>query len=1369
MASKTNQSIVLSGSERPRPNHHQHIGPADPDTPIAITIVVRRRPGSPPLPDLEYWHNTPIQERRAISRAAYAQVYGAASDDLDAVNAFATAHGLRVLDSHAGRRCVIVEGSRAQLETAFGITLQHYRANQDTYRGYDGPVQVPNDLAGVVEAVIGLDNRPRCIRATNDPSTDLADMLLLVPQIAQAYHFPNTGAADQTIGVFGGNGAYISGDILDSKTGYFAQLKSGDWLAYSKTPTIKEVDMVVGGMTYRNEPTTNSDIGELTLDICACATVAQGCTVNVYFAGNFEQSWIAFLNRVLQPENEQAPTVLTSSWFFDIDDSTATASGVGDASNPATPAGQIHGLFQSLAVAGVPIFYAQGDCGADNWAPLTEDTVDNRTVPDGKSHVAYPGTDPWVTSCGGTVVAVDSANARTAEVVWHDAWGAGNFGAPNYYDSKTQNPQTNWGTTGGGISAQFEIPPYQSSIGFAGVYPTVDTGTSALVSGRGVPDVAGHVAYTGFVENGTPGLNQAGTSAVAPLYAGLYAVLRSTLGREFGPFNEALYALADVAFNDITEGNNSSDDTPANVMLAFQGATNPPQQSSLSPNAPYFTAAQGWDPCTGLGSIDGTKLLNALIAQLYPPTKPNYYFLVQQGSFGKDAVQLNVGYAGAVSLILEGYTPKAAKAFGLPSVQTSAPSVKVVSGQPSDESAQLTTTPQRIIYPCTVTFSSDGVFPASGAQPTTVTLSSHAPPDSNLPQATADLELDGGDVPFFDNYDSAGTNAWYYSNDLRVFTVTPAINATPLYGIKLGADAAGTSWNGQGEPAWDTSAAYGYMQALLNELNSVGAEPSTDVFAGFPGQGTALDTMSSVTPFYSDPSQPYATTSPNYQNYTFAVARVRVTGTKNTTTPDDVRVLFRLFTGVTSDTDYATRTYPNDTLDSQQQPLSPGVGHTGIGSLYFTPATIPMFATGNYSSSPVNDDYPQFPLFTSINDQPVKIGSSGESYAYYGCYVNIYDPTNLIGSKPINSQLWGTHHCIVAQLVYDGAPMPTAAGVLQGPEYSSNFAQRNVQVTLSDNPGPPDTHRVPQAFDTRPSAALGDGPLQNYPDELMIDWGNTPVGARAQIYWPQVDSAAVLALAQTLYTTHQLSAVDAHTVGCAVPEGYTFLPIPPGTDDSYAGLFTVDLGPQTVTVGQELMITVRRLATRNPPPALQPGPPTHSDEALRPPELLTNWRYVVGSFAVQIPVTTARVMLPSDENTLAIMNWRLTQMDPGNRWTPVLDRYIGYLKKRVDGLGGDSGAIVASPWGVSSQSIHHRCERTGKIEDLMYDRFGDFEGFRLRTEHGQWNTYLCHEHAIEALIYRAWQDRSVVTVCSRTTQPHDPIEITLRSGRQLTN
>ncbi len=264
----------LPGSERPRPDSHTLVGPVDPGAEIGLTLILRPRPGSPLLPDLAHWQATPIGQRHFPTPDEYAQTYGAAQADLDAVAAFAANHGLTVLESHAGRRSVTLKGTAAQLNEAFGVTLNQYEgplpgalprirgsatasphaAGTHTHHGYDGAVHLPADLAGIVVGVVGLDNRSRCVPGTSsgDPTPT---QQLAVPAVAGLYNFPNTGAADQTIGVIapsdppGPNrrlAGYLSNDILNL---YFPNLTNA---SYRKTPVLHDVNLTVGSTYYVN-------------------------------------------------------------------------------------------------------------------------------------------------------------------------------------------------------------------------------------------------------------------------------------------------------------------------------------------------------------------------------------------------------------------------------------------------------------------------------------------------------------------------------------------------------------------------------------------------------------------------------------------------------------------------------------------------------------------------------------------------------------------------------------------------------------------------------------------------------------------------------------------------------------------------------------------------------------------------------------------------------------------------------------------------------------------------------------------------------------------------------------------------------------
>ena len=206
---------------------------------------------------------------------------------------------------------------------------------------------------------------------------------------------------------------------------------------------------------------------------------------------------------------------------------------------------------QSAAALGITITVAAGDNGS----------TDN--VSGGQNHVDFPASSPHVLACGGTTLA-GSGSTITSEVVWNEL-------------------ANNEGATGGGVSNVFLLPSWQSSAGVP--KPTNSAG------GRGVPDVSGDAdPATGYVIR-VDGKSMVigGTSAVAPLWAGLIALANAQNSKSAGFIQPAIYAAkGKAAFNDITSGTNYSG-TPVG-----------------------FKAGPGWDPCTGLGSPIGTKLITAV-------------------------------------------------------------------------------------------------------------------------------------------------------------------------------------------------------------------------------------------------------------------------------------------------------------------------------------------------------------------------------------------------------------------------------------------------------------------------------------------------------------------------------------------------------------------------------------------------------------------------------------------------------------------------------------------------------------------------------------------------------------------------------------
>jgi kumamolisin len=161
-----------------------------------------------------------------------------------------------------------------------------------------------------------------------------------------------------------------------------------------------------------------------------------------------------------------------------------------------------------------------------------------------------------VLACGGTRLE-SSGGKITKEVVWNA--GSGN------------------GASGGGVSETFPLPAFQAK---AGVPVSVNP---SKYKGRGVPDVSGDADPATGYQVLVDGRNAVygGTSAVAPLWAALLARINEKLGKPIGFVNTALYSSN--ALRDITSGNNGA-----------------------------YTAAKGWDACTGLGSPNGQQLLTVL-------------------------------------------------------------------------------------------------------------------------------------------------------------------------------------------------------------------------------------------------------------------------------------------------------------------------------------------------------------------------------------------------------------------------------------------------------------------------------------------------------------------------------------------------------------------------------------------------------------------------------------------------------------------------------------------------------------------------------------------------------------------------------------
>jgi hypothetical protein len=266
----------------------------------------------------------------------------------------------------------------------------------------------------------------------------------------------------------------------------------------------------------------------------------------------------------------------------------------------------------------------------------------------------------------------------------------------------------------------------------------------------------------------------------------------------------------------------------------------------------------------------------------------------------------------------------------------------------------------------------------------------------------------------------------------------------------------------------------------------------------------------------------------------------------------------------------------------------------------------------------------------------------------------------------------------------------------------------------------------------------------------------------------------VITQANKLYPAHQLTVSDAHTLNFAC-KGQTYIPVPTGNGKNFAGMITVDL-PQNIVAGSEFTAVVRRLTTKQATIEAPPPPVPQVRNLARSSTPTTNWRSVAGSFAITIPVATPSLLLPAEYDVLAIFKWRLGLMQTTNRWYPVLQRYIAYVQGRISGMGGNPIMIQPSPYGTAGGSPgvglppgehhghhhHHRSGKTGKVESLVYDRFGEFDGFTLELEDGRRRDFHSRKAGIERLVWRVWLEQVVVTVHPERHDPSTPASIILR-------
>jgi kumamolisin len=439
------------------------------------------------------------------------------------------------------RRGVWLSGTVEKFSRAFKVSLVHYQLEGKKFRTRVGVLQIPRSLEGIILSVDGLTHEPSAkphVRQAQFQPHDLSSSSqgFSVLDVANRYNFPpDATGKGQTIGIVALGGGYNADEIAS----YFSQI--------ALTTPVSFSDAQFYGQGTNAQVTGSKADLEIALDIEIAGSVAPAAKILVYFAPDTSnQGFLDALSAAVNDPNNHL-NIISISW------------GWPESEWKEALKDQFDEILKDAANQNITVCVASGDNGSSDYD--STDLSDN-----GQANVDFPSSNPYVLACGGTQL-VGGLDPTQAEVVW-------GFGRQD--------------GTGGGVSRDYPLPDYQAN---AGVPPAANPPGPIM---RGVPDVSGDAApESGYniLFDGSWG-TYGGTSAVAPLWAGLIARLNEKFGRPLGFVNPALYQIGSgsPAFNDIVTGSNGD-----------------------------YSASKDWDACTGLGTPNGIQLEQALSGQTPSP------------------------------------------------------------------------------------------------------------------------------------------------------------------------------------------------------------------------------------------------------------------------------------------------------------------------------------------------------------------------------------------------------------------------------------------------------------------------------------------------------------------------------------------------------------------------------------------------------------------------------------------------------------------------------------------------------------------------------------------------------------------------------
>ncbi|WP_437735085.1 S53 family peptidase [Sorangium sp. So ce1335] len=560
---------------------------------LVSAVLVLRTPSE--APSLQESAMQVAQDRNPWTYERFVETYSATPEDIDAVEHFVRFFGMSVKDTNPVRRTMTIEGTAIQMAEAFGAAFFECRGPGSYFVAYDDDMSLPAHVAGIIICIFGIGGarlalparRAGLTRAFSQPPLGAVKAALPViagsqdgpwnsyfpRRFAEYYQFPlELTGEGVTVGILELGGGFTTDDM--------ERFFSAQGMSMPEIVTVGPNVPATGGDAWLNF--------EVTMDVQILASCAPAARHVVYFSDANSSGWMTSYTvydllcmSVFDRVNK--PAVLSLSAGFP---ELLSSEGITIWTKPEMNA--VDEVLASAAILGITVCVASGDSGS--FYPV------GQMMFSAPSLLYFPGSSPWALCCGGTTLGIAGGEV-VDEVVWN------RLSELAYFGLESLPTLSNLGSSTGGVSVVFEMPPWQAQAGVPEktmfVSQNLEFGDFTSFRGRGCPDVAANadllVGYKVFIHGRWR--YGGGTSASCPFIASLMALICQGVKRErIGFVNGHLYRLQleskREVFRTITKGNNGG-----------------------------YSAAEGrpWNACTGLGSPRGAALLAAM-KEIYGPT-----------------------------------------------------------------------------------------------------------------------------------------------------------------------------------------------------------------------------------------------------------------------------------------------------------------------------------------------------------------------------------------------------------------------------------------------------------------------------------------------------------------------------------------------------------------------------------------------------------------------------------------------------------------------------------------------------------------------------------------------------------------------------